>query len=92
MFCWVKNIPEEEEPVAGSQNLRNEMVEFRILRRGSREISRITTLDFRRANFGLFKDLLGRIPWTRALEGGGSKRAGRYLSITSSMLRRDASP
>jgi len=33
-----------------------EMVEFRILHGGSRAISRITALDFRRANFGLFKD------------------------------------
>ena len=38
-----------------------EMVEFRILRGGSRAIGRIKTLDFRRANFGLFKDLLGGI-------------------------------
>jgi len=47
----------------------HEMFEFRILRRGSRAISRIKTLDFRRANFGLFKELLGGIPWVRALEG-----------------------
>ncbi|GAB0205340.1 hypothetical protein GRJ2_002999600 [Grus japonensis] len=37
----------------------HEMVEFRILRGRSRAISGIRTLDFRRANFGLFKDLLG---------------------------------
>jgi len=47
------------------------MVNFRILRRGNRARSRITTLDFRRANFGLFKELLGGIPWVRALEGRG---------------------
>jgi len=47
----------------------HEMVEFRILRGGSRAISRIKTLDFRRANFGLFKELLRGIPWARALEG-----------------------
>ncbi|GAB0209947.1 hypothetical protein GRJ2_003460400 [Grus japonensis] len=40
----------------------HEMVEFRILRGRSRTIIKITTLDFRRAGFGLFKDLLGRIP------------------------------
>jgi len=40
----------------------HDMVEFRILHGGSRTISRITTLDFRRANFGLYKDLLGGIP------------------------------
>jgi len=46
-------------------------VEFRILRGGSRALSRIKTLDFRRANFGLFKELLGGILWARALEGRG---------------------
>jgi len=49
----------------------HEIVEFRILRGGSRAISRIKTLDFKRANFGLFKELLGGIPWARALEGSG---------------------
>jgi len=36
-----------------------------------RAIIRIKTLDFRRAKFGLFKDLLGGIPWVRALEVRG---------------------
>ena len=49
----------------------HETVEFRILSGGSRLISRIKTLDLRRANFGLFKELLGGIPWARALEGRG---------------------
>jgi len=40
---------------------------FKILHGGSRVISTIKTLDFRRANFGLFRDLLGEIPWVRAL-------------------------
>jgi len=48
-----------------------EMVEFRMLRGGSRAISRIKTLDLRRANFCLFKELLGGILWARALEGRG---------------------
>ena len=68
------------------------MVEFRILRGGSRAISRIKTLGLRRANFGLFKELLGGIPWVRDLEGRGSKSAGRSLNVTSSMLRSGASP
>jgi len=49
----------------------HEMVEFRILRGGSWATSRIKTLELRRANFGLFKELLGGIPWARALEGRG---------------------
>jgi len=44
-------------------------VKFRILYGGNRAVNLITTLDFRRANFGPFKDLLGGIPWVRALEG-----------------------
>ncbi|PKU38936.1 hypothetical protein llap_10761 [Limosa lapponica baueri] len=40
----------------------HKMVEFRILSKRSRAKSRITNLDFRRADFGLFKDLLGGIP------------------------------
>jgi len=47
----------------------HEMVEFRILCGGSRAISRIKILDFKGANFGLFKELLGGIPWVRAPEG-----------------------
>jgi len=49
----------------------HEMMNFRILHGGSRAIRRIQTLDFRRTNYGLFKELLGGIPWLRALEGRG---------------------
>jgi len=62
----------ESVQVGGSLGCSDhEMVNFRILRGGSRAISRIKTLDFRRANFVLFKELLGGIPWVRALEGRG---------------------
>lgn len=36
------------------------MVEFRIIRGGRKAKSRITTHSFRRADFGLFRDLLGK--------------------------------
>jgi len=62
----------EDVKVGGRLGCSNhEMAEFRILRGGSRAISRIKTLDFSRANFGLFKELHGGIPWVRALEGRG---------------------
>ena len=65
----------EDVRVGGSLGCSDhEMVEFRLLRGRSRATSRITTLDFRRANFGLFKDLLGGIPWVRALEGRGIQK------------------
>ncbi|PKU29906.1 rna-directed dna polymerase from mobile element jockey- hypothetical protein [Limosa lapponica baueri] len=49
----------------------HEVVEFRILCGRSRAKSSIPTLDFRRTNFGFFKDLLQVIPWDQALEGRG---------------------
>ncbi|GAB0189098.1 mitochondrial enolase superfamily member 1 [Grus japonensis] len=51
----------------------HEMVEFRILRAARRAHSKLTTLDFRRADFGLFRDLLGRILWDKALEERGAQ-------------------
>jgi len=34
--------------------------------------SKLTTLDFRRADFGLFRDLIRRVPWDKALKGTGA--------------------
>ncbi|GAB0190077.1 hypothetical protein GRJ2_001473000 [Grus japonensis] len=51
----------------------HKMVEFKFLRAARRACSKLTTLDFRRADFGLFRDLLGRIPWDKALEGRGAQ-------------------
>ena len=70
----------------------HQIVEFRILCGGSRAVSRIKTLDLRRATFGLFRELLGGIPWAKALESRGSKSAGRSSNVTSSTLRSNASP
>ncbi|KFV97213.1 hypothetical protein N327_03267, partial [Fulmarus glacialis] len=36
---------------------------------------KLTTLDFRRADFGLFRDLFGRVPWDKALEGRGAQES-----------------
>ncbi|PKU35582.1 glycerol kinase [Limosa lapponica baueri] len=62
--------------VGGSHGCSDhEMVAFRILHGRSRAKSRITTLDFKRVNFGLFKELLGGIPWVRALEDMGVQQS-----------------
>ncbi|GAB0181438.1 hypothetical protein GRJ2_000609100 [Grus japonensis] len=53
----------------------HEMVEFKILRAVRRVHSKLTTLDLRRADFGLFRDLLGRVPWDKALEGRGAQES-----------------
>jgi len=53
----------------------HEMVEFKILRVARGVRSKLPTLDFRRADFGLIEDLLGRIPWDKALEGRGAQES-----------------
>ena len=53
----------------------HEIVEFRILGARRRVKSKLTTLDFIRAEFGLFNDLLGRLPWDKALEGRGAQES-----------------
>jgi len=45
----------------------HEMVEFRILRGGSRAKRRTTTPNFRRPGPNLLRHPLGRIPWDKAL-------------------------
>jgi len=70
----------------------HEMMEFRILHRGSRAISRITTLDFKTANLVSSRTYLEKSRGSGLSKAGGSKRAGRCLNITSSMLRIGASP
>jgi len=50
----------------------HEMVEFKILRATRRVRSKLTTLDFRRADFGLFRNLLSRVLWDKALKGRGA--------------------
>lgn len=49
----------------------HDMVELKNLCGGNRAESRIPALDFRRAEFGLFREVLGGIPWVRGLEGMG---------------------
>jgi len=44
------------------------MVQFKIFRAARRAHSKLNTLDFRRADFGLFRDLLSRVRWDKALE------------------------
>ena len=70
----------------------HEMVEFRILRGGSRAISRITTLDFRELTLASSRSCLEESRGPGISKAGGSMSAGRSLNITSSMLRSGASP
>lgn len=60
------------------------IVEFRILKDGRKAKSRTTILDFRRADFNLFRDLLGRFPWFMALDRRGIQESWLLKSIPKS--------
>ena len=45
----------------------HEMVEFDILRTVRRACSKLTALDFKRADFGLFRYLLNKVSWDSTL-------------------------
>jgi len=53
----------------------HEIVEFKMLRAARRVHSKLTTLDFRRADLSLFRDLLGRVLRAEALEGRGAQES-----------------
>lgn len=45
------------------------MIEFLILGEVMKVISRTAILDFQKANFGLFRELVERVPWEVAMNG-----------------------
>ena len=49
----------------------HEMVEFKLLSVKRKKDSRVATLDFRRANFKVFRELFSRVPWESAFEDLG---------------------
>jgi len=66
----------KKEGLAGNVKLKgslgcsdHEMVQLKILRALRKVHSKLNTLDFRKADFGLFRDLLCRVPWDKALKG-----------------------
>lgn len=70
LYLLLANLQElvEHMKVGGSLGCSDhEMVEFMIPCEGRKAINRARIWDLLRANFGLFKDLLVRIPWDKAL-------------------------
>lgn len=51
---------------------------LKTLREMSKASSRITALHFRKADFGLLWNILGRIQWETALEAMGPRTAGIF--------------
>ena len=54
----------------------HKMIEFSVHGEVKRGASKTTTMDFRRADFDLFRPLVERVPWERVLKGKGSRQAG----------------
>lgn len=65
------------------------MVEFRILRGGKKINSRITTLDLERAEFGVFRNLLGKVSWNVVLKKRGMVDFQGSPSPRSSLVHPD---
>ena len=55
------------------------MVEFTVLRGVGKARNVVTTLNFRKANFQLFKELLSRTPWETALRDRGAEQSWRIF-------------
>ncbi|KAJ7419450.1 dynein heavy chain 8, axonemal [Pitangus sulphuratus] len=71
-----------KEELVGKMKLKDslgcndhEMVEFKIHRAVRRVYRKLSTLPFRKADFGSSRDLLGRVPWDKALEGRGAQES-----------------
>ncbi|TRZ16814.1 hypothetical protein HGM15179_010323 [Zosterops borbonicus] len=62
-----------EDVVVGGRlgHVDHEIIEFSIIGEIRRYINRTFTLDFRRADFGLFKRLIQKVPWEEALKNKG---------------------
>jgi len=57
----------------------HEMIEFMIPEEVRRGLSRTAALDFQRADFGLFKRLVGRVPWEAVLKGKGVQEGWTFF-------------
>ncbi|KAK4817282.1 hypothetical protein QYF61_007840 [Mycteria americana] len=57
----------------------HEMIEFLIRREAARGVGKTATLDFRRADFSLFRRLVERVPWEAALMGKGVQEGWTFF-------------
>ncbi|KAM9591475.1 uncharacterized protein ACIBXB_006271 [Morphnus guianensis] len=70
----------------------HEMVEFSILGEARKVVSKTTTMDFWRANFGLFKALVERVPWETVLKGKGVQEGWTFFKKEILMAQDQAIP
>ncbi|KAK4807040.1 hypothetical protein QYF61_018381 [Mycteria americana] len=57
----------------------HDMIEFLIRGEVRRRVSKTTTVDFRRADFGLFRTLVERVPWETVLKGKGVQEGWAFF-------------
>ncbi|KAK4823211.1 hypothetical protein QYF61_027358 [Mycteria americana] len=57
----------------------HEMIDFLVRGEAARGVSKTATLDFRRADFGLFRRLVKRVPWEAALMGKGVQEGWTFF-------------
>ncbi|KAK4829261.1 hypothetical protein QYF61_002653 [Mycteria americana] len=57
----------------------HKMIEFLIRGEAAREVSKTATLDFQRADFGLFRRLVERVPWEAALMDKGVQEGWTFF-------------
>lgn len=57
----------------------HEMIKFSILGEVRKGVSKTTTMDFRRANFGLFRTLVERVLWDTVLKGKGVQEGWTFF-------------
>ena len=55
----------------------HEMMEFSIFGEIRRNISKTLTLGFQRADFGLFRRVIQRVPWKQPLKTKAFRKGGR---------------
>ena len=60
----------------------HKMLDFSILVEPRRGVSRTATLDFRRADFNLFRTMVERVPWEVVLESVGAQEGWEYFKET----------
>ena len=82
----------DEEGLVGNVKLKSslgcsdhEIVEFKILRAARRVHSKLAAVNFRRADFGLSMEVLGRAPWDKALERRRAQES--YLIFKNHLLQ-----
>jgi len=68
------------------------ITEFSILREVRRGDRRTATLDFQRADFGLFRGLVDRVPWERVLKGRGFQEDWTFFKKETLKLQEQVVP